>query len=42
MNLKLVKATTEYKNQITEMLDELYASGEKIIPYYWFCKRLLS
>lgn len=33
MNLKLVKATAEYQNQIIEMLDEWYASGEKIIPY---------
>jgi len=33
MNLKLVKATTEYQNQISEMLDEWYASGEIIIPY---------
>jgi len=33
MNLKLVKASKEYRTQITEMLDEWYASGEKIIPY---------
>ena len=33
MKLKLVKATIEYKIQITEMLDEWYAFGEKIIPY---------
>ena len=33
MNLKLVKASKEYCTQITEMLDEWYASGEKIIPY---------
>lgn len=31
--LKLVKASKEYQSQITEMLDEWYASGEKIIPY---------
>ena len=28
-----VKASPEYKKQITEMLDEWYAYGEKIIPY---------
>lgn len=33
MNLKLVKASKEYRTQITGMLDEWYASGEKIIPY---------
>lgn len=33
MKLKLVKATVEYKSQITEMLDEWYAFREKIIPY---------
>ena len=33
MNLKLVKASNEYRTQITDMLDEWYASGEKIIPY---------
>lgn len=33
MNLKLIKASTKYQRQITEMLDEWYASGEKIIPY---------
>ena len=33
MNLKLVKASKEYRTQITEMLDEWYASDEKIIPY---------
>ena len=33
MNLKLVKATKEYQRQITEMMDEWYANGEKIIPY---------
>ena len=33
MNLKLVKASDEYRVQITEMLDEWYATGEKIIPY---------
>ena len=33
MNLKLVKASKEYRTQITEMLDEWYTSGEKIIPY---------
>ena len=33
MNLKLVKASNEYRNQIKEMMDEWNASGEKIIPY---------
>ncbi len=33
MKLKLVKASSEYKVQITAMLDEWYACGEKIIPY---------
>ena len=31
--MKLVKASKEYRTQITEMLDEWYASDEKIIPY---------
>lgn len=52
MKLKLVKATNEYKSQITEMMDEWYASGEKIIPYAirrldyhnfeYYCKNLES
>lgn len=33
MNLKLVKASAEYEKQICRMLDEWYASGEKIVPY---------
>ena len=33
MHLKLVKASLEYRKQITEMLDEWHSSGEKIIPY---------
>ncbi len=33
MNLKLVKASPEYKSQIVDMLEEWYASGEKIIPF---------
>jgi len=33
MKLKLVKETNKYQSQITEMLDEWYASGEEIIPY---------
>lgn len=33
MNLKLVKAGPEYKEQICAMLDEWNAAGEKIIPY---------
>lgn len=33
MELKLVKAGAAYKEQICDMLDEWYATGEKIIPY---------
>jgi len=33
MELRLVKASDEYRLQITEMLEEWYAAGEKIIPY---------
>lgn len=33
MNLKLVKLTDEYKNQLFDMMDEWYATGEKIVPY---------
>jgi predicted acetyltransferase len=33
MNLKLVKASAKYRNQIADMPQEWYASGEKIIPY---------
>ena len=33
MKLKLVKASNQHKRQIIEMLDEWYASGEKIVPY---------
>lgn len=33
MKLKLVKASVEYCCQIKDMLEEWYASGEKIIPY---------
>lgn len=33
MKLKLVKLSTAYKSQLTEMMDEWSASGEKIIPY---------
>ncbi len=33
MNLKLVKASKKYEKQIKDMLDEWYASKEKIIPY---------
>lgn len=33
MKLKLVKATETYRQQIFEMLDEWYATGEKIVPY---------
>lgn len=33
MELKLIKASWEYKKQICDMLDEWYASGEDIVPY---------
>lgn len=33
MRLRLVKLTNEYQRHLTDMLDEWYATGEKIIPY---------
>ena len=33
MKLKLVKASCQYRDQITDMLEEWNATGEKIIPY---------
>ena len=33
MNLRLVKASNQYCEQIKDMLDEWYETGEKIIPY---------
>ena len=33
MELRLVKASEEYRWQITEMMDEWCSTGEKIIPY---------
>lgn len=33
MQLKLVKLEAKYRNHLTEMLDEWYASGESIVPY---------
>ena len=33
MNLKLIKASNKYKDQIIDMLEEWYASKEKIVPY---------
>ena len=33
MNLILVKAEEKYREQITDMMDEWTASGEKIVPY---------
>ena len=33
MDLCLVKLTPKYRRQLTEMMEEWYASGEKIIPY---------
>jgi predicted acetyltransferase len=33
MKLRLVKASNQYQAQITDMLEEWYATGEKIVPY---------
>ena len=33
MKLRLVKLAPEYRSQLEDMLEEWYASGEKIIPY---------
>lgn len=33
MQLKLIKASHEYKTQICDMLEEWYACGENIVPY---------
>ena len=33
MKLRLVKASNQYRTQISDMLDEWNATGEKIIPY---------
>jgi len=33
MKLKLVKASEEYRSRISDMMEEWYGSGEKIIPY---------
>ena len=33
MKLKLVKASEDFREQITQMLEEWYATGEKIVPY---------
>lgn len=33
MQLRLVKLKSEYSRHLTEMMEEWYASGEKIIPY---------
>jgi len=33
MKLRLVKLSEKYRRHLTEMLDEWYATGEKIIPY---------
>lgn len=33
MKLRLVKASNQYCNQISDMLDEWNATGEKIVPY---------
>lgn len=33
MRLKLIKASNNYRRQITDMLEEWYSYGEKIVPY---------
>ena len=33
MNLRLVKACEEYRSQISDMMEEWYGTGEKIVPY---------
>lgn len=33
MKLRLVKLTENYKEQLNDMMDEWYGTGEKIIPY---------
>ena len=33
MKLRLVKASDRYRAQITDMLEEWHATGEKIVPY---------
>lgn len=33
MNIRLVRLSEEYKEQLVEMMDEWCATGEKIVPY---------
>ena len=33
MKLKLVKLEYRYKQQLIDMLDEWYSTGEEIVPY---------
>ena len=33
MKLKLVKLSEKYRQQLTDLLEEWYATGEKIVPY---------
>lgn len=33
MNIRLVKLSKEYKEQLNEMMDEWSSAGEKIVPY---------
>lgn len=33
MKLSLIKVSEKYREQICDMLDEWYASGENIVPY---------
>ena len=52
MKLRLIKASEEYREQICEMLEEWYGTGEKIVPYairrtdyhdfHFYCENLES
>ena len=33
MNLRLIKASEEYRSQISDMMEEWNSFGEKIVPY---------
>ncbi len=40
MSLRLVKLDAKYKKHLNDMMEEWYATGEKIIPYA--IRRLLN
>ena len=52
MKLRLIKASEEYREQICEMMEEWYGTGEKIVPYairrtdyhdfHFYCENLES